>query len=146
MPEAIQSLFTKLVRRYFAEFRSHLDKEMEITGPQFALLEVLRNEGPQKMTDLAEKLCVTVGAVTLLGDRLIKTKLVERERLQTDRRVVLLSITQAGHDLVEQIVHVRNDVLEKYLGRLTEDELEQLSTLYKKMLNFGDQENACKTK
>jgi DNA-binding MarR family transcriptional regulator len=143
MPDAIQSLFVKLVRRYVGEFRNQLDKE--VTGPQLALLEVLRNEGAQKMTDLAEKLCVTVGAVTLLGDRLIKSGLVERERLQSDRRVVLLSITQGGLDLVEQFWQVRNQVLQKYLGRLTDDEVQQLCVLYKKMLNINDHQTECKT-
>ncbi|MGZ4031650.1 MAG: MarR family winged helix-turn-helix transcriptional regulator [Tumebacillaceae bacterium] len=134
MANEVQSLFTRLFRRYAAEFRAKLDKD--ITGPQLTLLEMLRNYGSQKMTDLAERLCVTVGAVTLLGDRLIKAGYVERERSQSDRRVVQLTITQSGLELVEQFFQVRNEVLEKYLGRLNEDELEQLGHLFRKMLDL----------
>lgn len=128
----VMKLFAQLLRMYSIEFRQLVGGE--ITGPQLYLLEILNEFGPTKMSDIAERLQITVGAVTLQADRSINAGLIIRERSTTDRRVVLLSITDEGRELVSKARQMRKGIMKKHFDRLSSDELEQLGKLYQKML------------
>lgn len=126
-------LFAQLLRRFSSELRRELRND--VTGPQLFLLEMLRENGPLKMSDLAERLRVTVGAVTLQANRLIKMGYVERTRSEEDRRVVMLSITETGRELADEYREIRERVMQVYFGKLTQEELRELGRLYGKMLD-----------
>lgn len=125
--------FFRLLRQISGEYRA-LMVDQDISGPQLVLLELLRSRGPQKISVLAEHMYVTVGNVTLLADRLHKAHLIERERSETDRRVVLLSLTAEGDALVERTRAIRNRVFSRYFGALNPEELEHFGRLIEKML------------
>jgi len=129
----VMKQFATLLRLYSIEFRQLVGGD--VTGPQLYLLEVLHECGPTKMSDIAERLQITVGAVTLQADRSIKAGLITRERSTTDRRVVLLSITDEGRELVSNARQMRHGIMKKHFDRLSPDELEQLGRLYQKMLS-----------
>lgn len=130
----VVKLFAMLLRQYAMEFRQLVGND--VTGPQIYLLEILNEQGPTKMSDLAEQLKVTVGAVTLQADRSIKCGLVTRERSTTDRRVVLLSITEEGRVLVTKTRQIRQGIMQQHFDRLSPEETEQLGHLYRKMLDI----------
>jgi len=76
------------------------------------LLRISRAEGGQvTMSELASAVSLTTGGVTRLADRLERDGLVERRACPTDRRVVHLSLTPAGHDTLGR-------ALEHHLGSL----------------------------
>lgn len=52
--------------------------------------------GVQTMTDVADKLGITVGTLTTAINRLVKKGYVERNRSESDRRVVEISLTRDG--------------------------------------------------
>lgn len=73
----------------------------------FARYEILRllsfaQSGPMPMTRLGSLLQVHPTSVTSAVERLVRQGYVERLRRETDRRVVLASLTDAGRDVVEQ--------------------------------------------
>jgi len=76
-------------------------------GLTFARYEVLRllsfsSAGAMPMTRMGSLLQVHPTSVTSAVDRLEKQGYVARSRQDSDRRVVLASITPAGRDVVEQ--------------------------------------------
>ena len=74
--------------------------------------------------------------MTGIVDRLVKIKLVERTRSETDRRVVLVQATPVGIDLINQINEATmNDELNLYSG-LTDDDLTALERLLKSKLRL----------
>ena len=95
---------------------------------QGAALLVLAQHGPQRMSHLARFLLQQTQTTTDLVDRLERRNLVRRIRHATDRRVVLVEITDAGRALRAEIgdaawyvgQHVFNDLPEKQLTRQTE--------------------------
>jgi DNA-binding MarR family transcriptional regulator len=108
---AVQALM--LASRAFVGLaaRSLASVDGDVTLPQFRTLVVLAVRGPQRGIDIAEELRVNPSTGTRMCDRLIRKGLVRRMRSTTDRRVVRLRLTQAGHDLVEQVIRRRREEL-----------------------------------
>ena len=90
------------------------------------VLTTLESEGPASMGRLAETLDVSVASMTGIVDRMEKRGLVERRHEETDRRVVLVSPTEAGRDIFREMDERRRVGLGKVLERLSVDELEGL--------------------
>ncbi len=70
---------------------------------QGAALTVLAQHGPQRMSHLARFLLQQTQTTTDLVDRLERRGLVRRIRHETDRRVVLVEITDQGKALLNEI-------------------------------------------
>nr|WP_296064553.1 MarR family transcriptional regulator [uncultured Actinoplanes sp.] len=87
--------------------------EGEVTLPQFRTLVVLAVRGPQRGTDIAEELRVNPSTGTRMLDRLIRKGLVRRSRSSNDRREVRLRLTDAGRDVVEQVLARRRSELQR---------------------------------
>ena len=71
-----------------------------LTPSQFDLLSALFEEGAIPLNRLSERLCCACSNVTGLVDRLERDGLVRRERSLEDRRVILLSLTDKGRELL----------------------------------------------
>ncbi|MGW4942025.1 MarR family transcriptional regulator [Actinoplanes sp. NPDC004185] len=113
---AVQALM--LASRAFVGLtaRSLAAVEGEVTLPQFRALVVLAVRGPQRSIDIAEELQVNPSTGTRMLDRLIRKGLVRRLRSTTDRRVVRVRLTPAGHDVVEQVLTRRRADLEQLVA------------------------------
>ncbi len=91
----------------------------EITIAQYRALVVLASRGPQRMVDLAGALDVLPSTAGRMCDRLLRKKLISRHRARTDRRAVLVSITAAGREVVDQATARRRQLIAGVLGRLS---------------------------
>ena len=90
----------------------------ETTLAQYRALVVLASRGPQRMVDLARTLEVTPPTVGRMCDRLVRKGLIRRHRARADRREVLVSVTAAGRDVVDQATARRRELLAEILGQL----------------------------
>ncbi len=72
------------------------------TIAQYRALVVLASRGPQRLIDLAEALDVTPSTAGRMSDRLVRKRLARRHRARADRRSVLVSLTPAGRQVVDQ--------------------------------------------
>jgi DNA-binding MarR family transcriptional regulator len=78
--------------------------ELGLTFPQAHAVRVL--EEPLPMSDLAERLVCDASNVTGIADRLEARGFVERRAEEGDRRVKVLALTAAGHDVRERILEI----------------------------------------
>jgi DNA-binding MarR family transcriptional regulator len=90
----------------------------ETTIAQYRALVVLASRGPQRMVDLAGALDVAPSTAGRMCDRLIRKGLVRRHRARADRRAVLVSITAAGRQVVDQATSRRRALIADILGNL----------------------------
>ncbi|QSO48293.1 MarR family winged helix-turn-helix transcriptional regulator [Alicyclobacillus mengziensis] len=125
-------LFLHVVRKMSREVGQAL--QIPVMGPQVELLEILASRGAQKMSDLAAELGISLGAVTALADRMARAGMIERQRSTSDRRVILLVLTEHGNRILEEISETRSLVMGRYFGKLTEAEMAQMEDLCRKML------------
>jgi DNA-binding MarR family transcriptional regulator len=92
-----------------------------------SVLATLRDTGPRRITELAEREAVAQPTVTTLVGRLERDGFVERRADPGDARAVLVHLTQTGVDRLNEMRVAREAVLEKRLAALTEDEREVLA-------------------
>lgn len=74
----------------------------ELTDAQYGLLFCLRDQAQMSVRDLAYAADLSPASVTEMLDGLAAAGLVDRQRSDSDRRVVLTSLTDSGRGLVEE--------------------------------------------
>ncbi|MCM3227166.1 MULTISPECIES: MarR family winged helix-turn-helix transcriptional regulator [Terribacillus] len=124
--------FIELVRNVNKALRKEWD--FQISGPQLVLLRLLKNNGPMRMSDLAEEVGISFSGATNLGNRMIKEGYLERIHSEKDRRVVMLAITQKGSDFYVSFSGARDKAFGSFLDKLTEEEKNEFIRLSRKML------------
>lgn len=102
----------QLLEGLFTQVRPPISGEgsaPDLTMPQLKTLRLL-SQGPQRMSDVASYLGVTLSSATSMIDRLVSKGLVERARDPEDRRVVTCRLSPLGREQVDRFwrIHRRN--------------------------------------
>jgi DNA-binding MarR family transcriptional regulator len=131
------SRLSRLVdRRLAVNFARH-----GIEAWTYDVLATLRRSGePYELTagDLVRQTMVTTGAITNRIDRLEARGFVERRRT-SDRRKVIVRLTGAGFDKVEEVVQSHLDVERELLAALSRRQQRELASLLRRALtSLGD--------
>jgi DNA-binding MarR family transcriptional regulator len=102
----------------------HLEnsRELSMTGGELLALEHLGMEGPLGPTDLAQRLHMRTGAITALLDRLEKQGRICRRPHESDRRKVVVQITDHGRDEAMARLHFMVDEVIAMLQTLPDEE------------------------
>ena len=90
---------------------------------QLHVLGVLAESGPGTVSSLAARLGISAPSTSAVVDRMVEAGLVERTRSEEDRRVVSVTISPSGREVIEQVIGGRREMLERVLGQLNEKEL-----------------------
>lgn len=112
----------QLVRRLRSERSSEA-----ISDGQYGVLAALTWKGPMTPTALAEDQHVQVPPMVRTINAVVRAGLARRDPHPTDRRQVLVSITEAGRDEVAETRRRRTEWLAKSLTHFTPDEREVLA-------------------
>jgi DNA-binding MarR family transcriptional regulator len=92
-----------------------------------ATLTTLRRSGPSRLTDLAVTEGVSQPSMTALVARLADQGLVQRHTDPADRRAVLIELTPAGGDLLDQRREDRAGRLAAPLDGLPDDDVRRIT-------------------
>ncbi|MFH1057095.1 MAG: MarR family transcriptional regulator [Pseudomonadota bacterium] len=119
--DQIEKLARLLVEFYerFSSWEQGVVKETGLSLPQMHTLEILGSSGQLRMKELAGKMGITTGALTVLVDRLVRAGLVARQPNEQDRRSIRVGLTEEGakyirehHKLHRQLTHELASALE----------------------------------
>lgn len=124
LTRATNSLMARLARR---------STQGELTESQFGTLEALYHLGPMSQTEICGKLLKSSGNTTLVVDNLEKHGLVQRQRDEHDRRVVMVQLTEAGFNLISGLFPRHAEAVAEEMSVLTPDEQRQLGELCRKL-------------
>jgi len=102
--------------------RSLAGVDHDVTLPQYRALVVLASRGPQRPTELAERLAVHPSTVTRLCDRLVTKGLIERSASSVNRREVSVRLTPKGRRLVDRVTARRRDEIARIVANIPERE------------------------
>ena len=100
-------------------------RELSLTSS--ATLATLDRTGPRRITDLAAIEGVTQPAMTVLVRVMEESGLVERTGDPSDRRVTLVSLTEAGASYVRARHRAGVQAFVRLIDKLTDDEAEALT-------------------
>lgn len=105
----------------------------DITHQQYNILRILRgSKKPLSTLQIRERMLDKMSDTSRIVERLVKKELVEKKVCSTDKRLVDVSISQNGLDVLKRLDE-KNTELDGILQNLTPKEAEQLSDLLDKM-------------
>ncbi|MCC7104003.1 MAG: MarR family transcriptional regulator [Chloroflexi bacterium] len=127
-PPDIDDLIERVCRqdqRFYYLVRSGPDPwlQIDLTMPQLKTLLVVHGLRPAAMGRVASLLSVGLSTATGLVDRLVEHGLVRRAEDSRDRRVVRVTTTDAGEELIARFATAGTDRLRLLLRRLDPGEL-----------------------
>ena len=128
-------LVERVMQPYFARFG--------ISGTKWGALRTLHRaesngEGGLRMTELSDRLLVRPPSVTGVVDRLEREGLVERDPAPDDLRAKRVRLTAKGRRLVEQVMAVHADQIDRVLGGLSAAEQAELHRLLDRVSSHLD--------
>ena len=130
-----QEAYLNLWRTYdrLRALEDELFAQFDLTAQQYNALRLLRGQHPKPLAtlDIARRLISRAPDITRLLDKLEQRGLISRERLSANRRVVHVSITPAGLELLSELDAPVRRCHERQLGHLSSEQLAQLTELLK---------------
>lgn len=125
-----------LVREFARREDNHLTRG-KISCPQLVTLDYINRHGRAHMVDIARILSTRMSSVSILVDRLIREKMLIRQRDPKDRRAVWVTITGKGRRVIAQILTQKRSSIAQVFSVLTARERSQyLSALLKIKQHF----------
>lgn len=112
-----------------------------VTVAEWVFLRVLYDVERIAPSLLAERMGMTKGAISKLGDRLVEKGLVERQANPDDKRAHTLALEPPGRALVPKLAALadRND--ESFFGALAPGERDELERLLRKIVSHRELKN-----
>jgi len=108
-------------------------EDSEFNPAHMYLLFLISMKNEIKTTEIAKQFGVTPGAATGIADKLEKMGLIERQRKEEDRRVVVLTLTEKGKEFVEERKREHVLLYEEILKDFSKDELSEVIYLLNKI-------------
>ncbi len=124
----------KRSQRLMQERIEVLFEQQGFTLQQWVVLMYLRDGLAVTTADMCRDLHHDSGAMTRLVDQLEARKLIERRRSADDRRVVELSLTEAGAKVLESLVPIACNALNTALDGFTRDEVKMLQSMLRRLI------------
>lgn len=109
-----------------ASWEHSIVKDSGLSPAQMHTVEIIGHNKDMRMKELAERLGVTTGTLTIGVDKLEKLGLVERKPHESDRRSWLIVLTDAGKQMYEQHHKYHQEFTNEISCDLT---IEQITTL-----------------
>jgi len=126
VPDDVADRIITDYRAFMAQMKCAMSERLVRLGISMAQLNImytLQRNGEMPMSRLADVLNVSLSNASGLVDRMEERGFVERTRVPEDRRVVLVRITGAGAQVIEENDLLNDDLLRAVLRRLEPDQL-----------------------
>ena len=128
------------LQRLFAEDRSNPLFASQLTIPQLRIIVLLEINGGGTGRELAELTGVGLATMSGMIDRLAAQDLVARHEDPHDRRVRRITLTPAGHELVQRIMSAGVEQHRAILSRLSGEELDVVRRAVELMVTAAEAE------
>ena len=102
--------------------RVHFAKALGLSMPQFGVLMQLHYRGNCGVSDIGDRFDITNAAASQLVDKLVQSKLIQREEDPHDRRAKLLNLTEKAKELMQRKVEERYRWVNQLAEKLTPEE------------------------
>lgn len=127
---AINLIFTY---NWMSEQNKKFFEREDITPQQFNILRILRGAGkPLSTLQIRQRMLDKMSDTSRIVDRLIKKGLVKKVVCKSDRRLVDVSITDKGTELLAKL-DLANDEMDEVLSKITVEEASTLNVLLDKI-------------
>ena len=124
----LQLQLNELLTSLYSDIRDVEEKALikddfaDITYNDMHVIEAIGTEEPKNSSFVAKKLHVTMGTLTKSIDGLVNKGYVRRERSDSDKRKVLLSLLDKGISAYNHHARFHKDMVTSVLSQLNTDE------------------------
>jgi homoprotocatechuate degradation regulator HpaR len=128
LPPTSRSLPIALARareKVMAPIREMLS-ESGITEQQWRVLRVLSESGALDATKLADRACLLLPSLTRIIQTMLDKKYVTRTTDEDDRRRQLITISDAGHAIIDKNLQQAAAISTRYISALGQQRYEEL--------------------
>lgn len=136
--QQVGHLLRKVYQRHVAIFQQHVG-DSQITAVQFITLCALRDHGPSAQNDLVRYTAVDQATIRGVVERLKARDLVSLGPDPTDKRKVIVMLTEQGQALIQHTTDNAVRITEMTYGQLNPAERVALIYLLRKMLDDTSQ-------
>ncbi len=132
--EVLEQFFVRCLNMGEAQGMDRL-VELELSISQAKTVFVLAQAAePLPINAIADYIRLSVAATGRNIDQLVRMGLVERRENESDRRVKLVTITEAGHLAADQHFEAKRSAMRALVSRLAPDEADRLRDALKPIL------------
>jgi DNA-binding MarR family transcriptional regulator len=114
--------------------------DMTLSKQEVFTLMLVDREGEIIMSRVADYVNVPMSTATGIVDRLVKNGYLERNRSDSDRRVVMIRLTGKAKKIVEEIKNIGYGFFKLTMEALTDEERQFLSTIAVKIIGVINQQ------
>ncbi|MEH7748843.1 MarR family transcriptional regulator [Neobacillus drentensis] len=100
---------------------------------EFSVLEVLYQKGKQTIQQIGKSILISSGSMTYVIDKLEQRRLLSRHACPDDRRVIHVTLTEDGNELMNEIMPKYHEFINQMFDSLDSNEAEALVQLLKKV-------------
>lgn len=100
---------------------------------EFSVLEVLYLKGKQTIQQIGNSILVSSGSMTYVIDKLEQKGLLTRTACPNDRRVIHVTLTEDGNDLMKKIMPNHSNLVNSMFDSLNEEESQTMVKLLEKV-------------
>jgi len=136
MPFAIERCIgyvTDSAMKLIADAFNNRLKDDNLTRIQWIALYYIHREGPISQRKLSIMMKVQDSSAARLIDRLERDGLVKRDKLPTDRRVFVLSLTKEGQALFEKVLPIGVKYSKDLVNGISEEDLKTFEKVLKQL-------------
>ena len=133
--EKLSSILIELYEK-MSSWEHAVVKESGLTPAQMHAIEILGRQESLRMKELAQKLGVTTGTLTVMIDRLEQNGLISRRPNENDRRSIVVVLTEKGYQYFKEHHKLHLELTHEITSSLTEDEAGQLYTFLEKLVSL----------
>ncbi len=127
-------LLRKIQDKNSAEFLASLGS---LSLQELNVLNAIGDNEPCIMSDIAKQVSLSLSSVTVIVEKLVKSKLAKRLRNEEDRRVVHGSLTAEGKKIYQRQIEHINEVIHTLFGMLTVQEQEGILKIFRKFTQIS---------
>lgn len=113
----------------------------DLTLGQFAVMEALYSKGRLSTGEVMEKILSTSGNIPVIVKNLEKDGFISRNQDESDRRKYILSLTDKGKDLMDEIVPENLKFMDELISLWDDEDKEELIMLMNKFRRKYEEEN-----
>ena len=135
----LNNLLVKLFNDILRIEEKSLKKSEELSDlsvTEIHTIDVIGEKEERTMSEIANDLSITVGTLTTAINKLIKKGYVERRRIEEDRRIVLVNLTEKGKNASYLHKKFHDEMIKATIEKLNKQEEDVLISSLESLSKF----------
>lgn len=116
----------RVIVRAAQKYSQRVEKQLGVTGAQLWVMKEIYQSPGLRVGEIAKKMAIHQTTTSNLLDALEKKNMVKKTRTANDQRIVIISLTEQGRELIEQTTGPVRGLLPEALSQMHPSDLDQL--------------------